>query len=201
MTLVLFCQVDIGDRMGNSDINPFESSLAYIDRLPVSWNPRDEALIDSNYTRIDEHNEQVLRCVNLLGEQLKEKTEDDSETDSALMRLEAKVNLLLELVSKLDQRISQIPNLTEVRLAATGIEWLCHDTKPAVGDEIWVNLYLDNRIPDAMKIAAKVITVSEDTKGIVVTALFESMGGTAQDQMEKMIFRHHRRMIAQSKLG
>lgn len=187
--------------MGNSDINPLEGNLSYVDNLPVSWDPRDDAPLQGNYTRTAEHNEHVLRCVNLLGEQLKDKTEDESEVDSALLRLEAKVNLLLELVSKLDMRTRQIPGLTEVRLAASGIEWLCQDVPPHVGDTIWVNIFLDNRIPEAMKIAAKVLQVNQEAKGVIVRAMFESMGGTAQDQMEKMIFRHHRRMIAQSKSG
>lgn len=187
--------------MGNSDINPLAGSLSYLDSLPVSWDPRDDASPQGNYTRTAEHNEHVLRCVNLLGEQLKDKIEDESETDSALLRLEAKVNLLLELVSKLDMRTHQVPGLTEVRLAASGIEWLCQDAAPNVGDAIWVNIFLDNRIPEAMRIAAKVLLVNQTAKGMIVGAIFEPMGGTEQDQMEKMIFRHHRRMIAQSKSG
>ncbi len=187
--------------MDNSDINQLEGSLSYVDTLPLSWDSRGDAFPESNYTRISEHNEHVLRCVNLLGEQLKEKIEDESETDQALLRLEAKVNLLLDLVSNLEQRARQVPSLTEIRLAATGVEWLCRESAPAPGESIWVNIYLDNRVPEAMKIAAKVLAVTEEAKGRVVSAMFESMGGTVQDQMEKMIFRHHRRMIAQAKSG
>ncbi len=187
--------------MDNLDTNPLEGGLAYVDTLPVSWDPRDDTSSESNYTRISEHNEHVLRCVNLLGEQLKDKIEDESETDQLLQRLEAKVNLLLDLISNLDQRIRQVPHLTEVKLAAAGIEWICQESAPGVGDNIWVNIYLDNRIPEAMKIDAKVLAVTEEARGRVVSAMFESMEGTAKDQMEKMIFRHHRRMIAQSKSG
>jgi hypothetical protein len=185
--------------MDNLDINSLDGSLAYADTLPVFWSPRDDTSPESNYTRISEHNEHVLRCVNLLGEQLKDKIEDESETDQALMRLEAKVNLLLDLVSNLDQRIRQVPNLTQTRLSAAGIEWRCQESAPSVGDSIWVDIYLDNRIPEAMKIAAKVLAVTVEEEGAVVSAMFESMEGGAKDQMEKMIFRHHRRMIAQSK--
>ena len=187
--------------MDNLETNPLADSLIYVDSLPVSWTPRDDALPENGYSRISEHNEQVLRCANLLGEQVREKIDEVSETDSALMRLEAKVNLLLELVSKLDQRTNQIPSLTEVSLTAGGIEWKYQNTPPGIGESIWINLYLDNRIPEAMKIPARVLTVCEEERGASICARFENMGDVVQDQMEKMIFRHHRRTVAQSRAG
>ncbi len=187
--------------MDNKDKNPLEDGLVYVGSIPVSWGPRGDVFPDNSYTRITEHNEHVLRCANLLGEQIRDRVEDESETDLALTRLEAKVNLLLELVSKLDQRTEQIPGLAEVRLAATSIEWKCQDSPPGIGDNVWVNIHLDNRIPEAMKIAARVLTVREDAHGAIVCAEFEFLGGVVQDQMEKMIFRHHRRRIAQSRSG
>lgn len=183
--------------MDISDTNPLADSLVYMASLPVSWSPRDEKCPDSEYIRIAEHNEHVLRCVNLLGEQLIEKI--DEETDSAIVRLEAKVNLLLELVSKLDQRINLIPEAEEVRLTSGGIEWKSNDSPPTVGSTVWINLYIDNRIPEAMKIPAMVLTVHEELHGFTAGAKYELLGEVVQELMEKMIFRHHRRMIAQSR--
>jgi hypothetical protein len=199
MTLVIFCQVHTGDQMENSDISPLADSLVYTATLPVSWEPRDEACPDSEYARISEHNEHVLRCANLLGEQLVERHEDETEADTALMRLEAKVNLLLELVSKLEQRISQIPEASQVRLASAGMEWTSRLSPPPAGSSIWINLYIDNRIPDAMQIPARVLTLGEGRHGTIVGARFEQLGEVAQELLEKMIFRHHRRQIAKSR--
>ncbi len=187
--------------MDNLDTNPLADSLVYTARLPISWSPRDPSGSDSEYVRVAEHNEHVLRCANLLGEQHRDRVDEESETDSALMRLEVKVNLLLELVAQLDQRTNQIPEATEVRLASGGIEWKCGDTPPALDSTVWINLYIDNRIPDAMKIPARVLTLREEPPGSNVGAKFESLGEMVQEHLEKMIFRHHRRMIAQSKAG
>ena len=201
MMLVLFCQVDTGDRMDNSEANPLADSLIYTATLPLSWTPMDNNCPESEYVIVAEHNEHVLRCANLLGEQIREKVDEESETDSALMRLEAKVNLLLELVSKLGQRINQIPEAKQVRLASGGIEWITDSAPPAIGSSIWINLHIDNRIPEAMKIPARVLTLHEDLHGSGVGAKFEPLGEMVQELMEKMIFRHHRRMIAQSRAG
>jgi hypothetical protein len=187
--------------MTNQDRNPLSDSLIYEDLLPLSWAVRDEQSQAINFSRVAEHNEHVLRCVNLLGEQIKEKIEDESETDSAMIRLEAKVNLLLEMVSSLGSNRGHQPDATQIRLAATGIEWNCREQPPAVGENIWIKLHIDNRIPEAMKLAARVLTVSKAEPGVTVCASFEQLGEAVQDQMEKMIFRHHRRMVAQSKSG
>jgi len=182
-----------------SDINPFADGLVITASLPLSWSERELECPDNGYTRIAEHNEHVLRCVNLLGEQMREKVEEEVETDSAIIRLEAKVNLLLELVSRLEQRINQTPEVTDIRLASGGVEWGCHGTPPDIGLPIWVYLHIDNRVPEAMKIPARVMTVVEDADKSTVVAGFEALGEMVQELLEKMIFRHHRRMIAQSR--
>jgi hypothetical protein len=187
--------------MTNSDINPFSNSLVYEDMLPLSWCVRGQGEQFLNHARVAEHNEHVMRCVNLLGEQIYDKLDEESETDSALIRLEAKINLILEMVSNLDRDSIDLPDATQVKLAAGGIEWRCQGTPPGEGDDILVSLYVDNRIPEAMKLAAKVLTVDDDGSGTVVCARFEEMGEAVTDQMEKMIFRNHRRLVAQSKSG
>lgn len=187
--------------MTNSDANPFANTLVYEDMLPLNWGIREQGAQAPNHARVAEHNEHVMRCVNLLGEQIIDKVDEESETDSALIRLEAKVNLILEMVSNLDRNSTNLPDVTQVKLAAGGIEWRCQGVLPGEGDDIWVTIYVDNRIPEAMKLAARVLTVVADGSEAVVCARFEEMGEAVQDQMEKMIFRNHRRMVAQSKSG
>ncbi len=184
--------------MTNSDINPLADTLVYEDMLPLSWGSRECGV---NYMRVAEHNEHVVRCVNLLGEQIKEKMDDEYEAESVLARVEAKLNLLLDMVSRLDRQGSDIPEAVQVRLASAGIEWKGKGQAPAVGDNIWVNLYIDSRIPEAMELAARVVSVSMDGETLTVCARFEEMGEVVQDQLEKMIFRYHRRMVAQSRSG
>jgi hypothetical protein len=185
--------------MKNPDINPLAGSLIYEDMLPLTWAVRDDESHAVNLTRVMEHNEHVLRCVNLLGEQIKEKSDEEVETESALIRLEAKVNLILEMLSNLDREKGNTPHATQVRVAAGGVEWLCREKPPVVGDKIWVKFHVDKRVPEPMQLAARVLTVSMTGHESMVCAVFEQMGETVQDQLEKMIFRHHRRMVAQSK--
>ncbi len=187
--------------MTNSETNPLADTLVYEDRLPLVWSARSDDAQAENYARIAEHNEHVMRCVNMLSDQIREKGDDESETESAVVRLEAKVNLLLEMVSRMEREKSDLPDTTHTRLAAAGIEWNCLGDPPGMGDEIWISLYIDDRVPEPLKLAACVISVSGSGPGAVVCARFEEMGESVRDQLQKMIFRHHRRMIAQSRLG
>ncbi len=185
--------------MINSDTNPLADSLVYEDMLPLFWSARVDGSPPVNLARVSEHNEHVMRCVNLLGEQIKEKIDEVSETESALMRLDAKVNLLLEMVSNLSRDRIDLPEVNKVRLASGGMEWWCQKNTPAAGDNIWVTLHIDSRIPESLKLAARVISVSADEFGSRVAVRFEEVGEVVQDQLEKMIFRNHRRKVAQSR--
>lgn len=186
--------------MINFETSQLSNSLAYEDMLPLSWEVMDEGSQAINLARVAEQNEHVLHCINLLSDQITEKVDDESETESALLRLEAKVNLILEMLSKLAGDRDDIPQPVQVRVAATGIEWICMEQQPAEGDRIWIQLHIDNRVPEAVCLPAQVEAVAAASSGAVVFARFEDIGSGVQDQLEKLIFRHHRRMVAQSKL-
>lgn len=185
--------------MKNSNTSKLSDSLVYEDMLPLSWAAMDEESSAVNCSRVAEHNEHILRCVNLLSDQIKEKVDDESETESALVRMEAKINLILEMLSKLTIEREGTPQPVQIRVAATGIEWLCMESPPSVGDKIQIKLYIDSRVPGALQMLGEVISLSDTPSGAVVHARFEDVGEAVQDQLEKLIFRHHRRMVAQSK--
>jgi hypothetical protein len=185
--------------MINSETGPLSSCLVYEDMLPLAWLVMGEEARAINVARAAEHNEHVLRCVNLLSDKVKEKIDDESEVDSTLVRLEAKMNLILEMLSKLSVGRDDLGKSTQVRVAATGIEWICREQQPTEGDKLWIKLNIDSRVPEALQLAAQVETISDTDSGVVIYAKFDDMGEAVQDQLEKMIFRQHRRKVAHSK--
>jgi hypothetical protein len=185
--------------MINSDTSKLSDSLVYEDVLPLSWAALDDGSSAVNYSRVAEHNEHILRCVNLLSDQIKEKVDDESETEPALVRMEAKINLILEMLSKLAIEREGTPQPVQIRVAATGIEWLCTNTQPSAGDKIQIKLHIDYRVPGALQLLGQVVSLTDTPSGTAVHARFEDVGEGVQDQLEKLIFRHHRRMVAQSK--
>jgi hypothetical protein len=179
-----------------SENSPLSDTLIYAAQLPVSWSGRQEG----DLLPPADNNLELLHCINLLGEQLHTKLDDESELDSALMRVEAKLDMVLGLLSTMIKRELDIPAASNVRLTAKGVEWTCNDRAPEIDESIWISLYMDPRLPAALLLPAKVVSVDKSTDGdCVVVCRFTQVEEGVQQLLEKMIFRHHRRQVAMSR--
>ncbi len=181
-----------------SESHPLEGVLVYEDSLPVAWEARPETETEWELARASEQNEHLLRFANLLGEQHRERTDEESEWDSRLSRIESKVDLLVDLFSRLLEQNASAMQAGPVRLSGAGIEWQS-PVAPESGANIWVQLQLDRRLPGTLRLPAKVLEVVEVDNEQRITAGFQALGEGVQDQLEKIIFRHHRRQVAQSR--
>lgn len=181
-----------------SESSPLEGVLVYEDSLPVVWELRSETETEWELARASEQNEHLLRFANLLGEQHRERSDEESEGDNRLSRIESKVDLLVDLFSRLLEQNASTMQAGPVRLSGAGIEWFS-STAPDPSALIWVQLQLDRRLPGALRLPARVLEVTAEGSEKRITAAFQALGEGVQDQLEKIIFRHHRRQVAQSR--
>ena len=145
-----------------------------------------------------------LRQANLLAFALLETVnEQPSATHEAhhsspeLQRIENKLNLLIEMVSQLSGQSQQSFTPISVRLSCKGIEWL---SDKAIGETaVLLELCLDGEMQHALKIIAQVVSVTEQGKQYLVRTRFASLDETEESHLEKWIFAHHRRMVAQAR--
>jgi hypothetical protein len=185
--------------VSEKETGPLEQTLVYEDELPLQWLERGDQGTGGSITRIAESNERLLRNINLLAEQGHERPEEEGEYEAALVRLETKVDLLLDLFSRLGPDAGNRPPAAALRLAAGGAEWLQDGEAPGVGQSIWVRIFLEPRLPDGVQLPARVLSVEAEGLSQKVLVRFESLGEGVQNQLEKMIFRHHRRQVAQQR--
>ncbi len=179
-----------------SEESPLSNTLIYASQLPVSWSRRQQGELLATA----DNNIKLLHCVNLLGEQSHTMQDDEMELDSALMRVEAKLDMVLGLLSTMLQKELNTPAASGIRLTAEGLEWVCMEVPPALDDNILISLYLDPRLPVALQLAARVVSVDGGTgNDCVVVCRFTEMEEGVQHLLEKMIFRHHRRQVAMSR--
>jgi virulence-associated protein VagC len=179
--------------------HPLEDTLIFADELPLQWQERSEQSPGESMTRIAEKNERLLRSINLLAEQGHEKPEEEGEHEAALIRLETKVDLLLDLFSRIGSDAVGLPPVAPVRLSAKGMEWLREGEAPDAGQSVWIHLYLEPRLPEAVQFPARILEVTTAGAQQRVIARFETLGEGVQNLLEKMIFRHHRRQVAQQR--
>ncbi len=155
---------------------------------------------ESELVKINEDNSRFLKALAALSEGAPEAGEELPQTAAELQRLDLKLNLLLEIVGQLLANQRALPAPTTVRLGHTGVEWVAQDC-PSSGAQVCIELYLRSELPSPLKFhGVAVLADSEQGSANVskrVQVRFVGLNSALQDDLEKFIFRRHRRSIAQ----
>lgn len=174
--------------------------LIYEDTLPIGWTPG--ALADDQYARLNADNQQLLTAYSTLDEvRVNDALKDESPAlVHELQRLDYKLNILLRITAELAMRQHGLPPAYPVRFSATGLEW-GGNAAPHVGEIGILVLYVNTILPEPLRFPATVI-MGGTHKDLKVTGLqFTGLSEAVVELIEKMIFRHHRRLVAGAKLS
>lgn len=169
-------------------------SLVFDGRLPVSFTVIDAIPGDSTLAIINEKNEHTLRS-SLIPADTVDLDEHD-ELGQYLKRQEVKLDLLLDLVTELLTQQNRIPDERQLRLTAQGVAWSDPERGFDAGACIEVNIYLTPSVPRALRFFGE---LRQGASGNNVLA-FVGVNQQVTDLMEKILFRHHRRSVAQQRL-
>ena len=169
-----------------------DEGLLFEGMLPVSFQRVDNFPDLDQFAFINEENENLLRT-SLIWYESAEVDEHD-EISLELRRQDLKITLLLDMVGELlRQQIKFLPPIM-LKLTARGLECT---TSPAInepGEKVKIALYITPSTPRALKLYGEVREMDADDR---VTIGFVGVSQVVHDCMEKIIFRHHRRAIAQ----
>ena len=170
--------------------------LAYAELLPVLWRPLGEPLSDMTAQRLIESNLRVLQACDALEEHGKtEKPDDESPHSADIMRLDFKLNLLLDLVGQLLAASQPHPRPVPIRFNAMGATWQSAQTL-AAGTHGILEITLKDLIVQPLHLPAEIVS---SASGGETRARFLGLGETVADHIEKLVFRRHRRKIAGSR--
>jgi len=174
------------------DSAPTGDGLTLDARLPVRWRTDSPGELAA----LRQANEETLRVILSLDDHHVELPEESTELAQEFQRLEAKLNLILELMSKVLARQFDLPPPAPLRLGAQSLEWEAA-ASPAAGSRGWLEVYLCPRYPQPLYIPA----VIENATPARTRAVFVEPGEAVQDLLETLIFRHHRRQVAAARRG
>jgi hypothetical protein len=172
------------------------NELAYEDLLPVAFKllPRQldaaaaQALADRNVRLL-----QVCAAVEEQGAVAHDEAAPHSHAHSAdLLRLEVKVNLLLDLMGQLLAAQAPRPRPSLIRFNATAVQWRPLEP-PRSGSQGLLEIWLRDSLPQPLTLIVNVTHVAND--GLVKATVTPPGEGTA-DLIEKLAFRRHRRHVA-----
>lgn len=177
--------------------DPFGDGLVYEASLPLHWRMADEApspADEAERRARNERNDDLLRILSIVDQSGIERNEEKPDFHQELLRLETKLDLILELVGEVASKELGVPPRVPVKLSARGMAWRT-DSPPPLNARVILSLYLQPGLPRPIVIAARVIAVD----GNVVSTVFEGTSEAVEDGIDKLIFRHHRRAIAQAR--
>ena len=174
------------------------NELAYADRLAVRFRPMDGSLDPSYEASLVEHNLRLLQaCAALEDHGQFEKPDEDSPHAADIMRIDLKINLLLELVGHIVARSQSRPEAAPVRFNAHGIVWQAAGPAPAAGTRGLTEIHLREALVAPLRLVGVVADGSSDG---YLHVRFEALHESVADHIEKLVFRRHRRQIAGARL-
>jgi len=178
--------------------NPLDEGLVCDDRLPLSWVSVDALPSDQQLTALNLSNEALIRACEGL-EETHRPSEESPELAHELARLDAKMNLVLELLGDWLHAQGKHPQACAVRFNALGIEWTSTEgPEPETLAEL--SVYVCAAFPKPMVIYGQVVAREAAADGALRTVVrFEGVSDNLRDGLERLIFRRHRREVAHLK--
>ncbi len=168
--------------------------------MPIRWASAAEQPDDSSLAEINSANDSFLRAIAAFDELAVDYGEEHSEVVQHLNRLDLKLNLLFDMLSRALREQSAIPPPARVRLGAAGVEWWGEDL-PEPGTRVRLDIYLHAETPRGLEAFGRVVAVDQDQAGArLARVAFEGMSDAVREGLEKLIFRHHRRSVAQRRI-
>jgi hypothetical protein len=173
-----------------------EDKLAYEDLLPVRWVPLEGPVDDVTAASYAERNLRVLQACDALEEYgAVDKPDDESPHSADLMRLDFKLNLLLDLAGKLLAASQTRTTPVAIRFNAMGASWRTSEPL-AMHAHGLLEIVVRDIVVQPLALPAEIVA---GASGGAVRARFMSLGEVVADHIEKLVFRRHRRKIADAR--
>ena len=171
-----------------TDMDDFGYGLAYQAHLPLAWSESSGSPLET----FSVENEQCLQVILDLSES---HTPEQKEETTALSVIERKVDMTLQMVAELLRAATKMPSDKALRLGAHKLSWHEPGELPRLDSTLDIVIYLHDLYPKPIRLRGQVR--SAQSQQCVVS--LESQSDEAQQLLEKFIFLHHRRAIAQLK--
>lgn len=181
---------------GSDTVILFEE-LAYQDVLPVAWKPLPDQIDPDLAASYAASNVRVLQACTALQEQGQvEKPDENSPHAQDFLRIELKINLLLDVVGRLLASNQPRPPSVPIRFNSLGTTFQGTAPLPRPGAQGCVEIFLRECVAEPLRLIGRVANISSAGE---VKVRFLPPGEATADLLEKLAFRRHRRAIAGSR--
>lgn len=166
-----------------------EPGIEYHAHLPLAW--RDGQPSSQQITEWMHENTMALHAIAALeGPTHEREIEHTTGVDQTAVRLEAKMDLVLQWVGKLLLAQHPLPPTSDVILGSQHITWNCPIALKAEQFGV-ISLYLAPSLPMPLILPVQVIAYSS----VQAHAKLLHLSPDAQEALDRTLFRHHRRAL------
>jgi hypothetical protein len=172
------------------------SELAYEDVIPVNWRVLNSPPAPEVHAHSADRNLRLLQACAALEEAGPTERSDDNAAHADMLRLDLKLNLLLDLVGRLLLVNQPRPKGVPLRFNARGASWQLLEAGPKPGDEGELEIYLNDFLVEPLRLYGRVANLTAEGR---IGVKFHDSGEAISDLIEKLAFRRHRRQVADSR--
>ena len=159
------------------------------------WSVIDPADVALRVDAVADANWEHLQVIAGLDDHGPESLDDHPALAQELQRLDFKLNVILDMISRLQGAAGDLPARVPVRLSASHLGFTT-TAEIAVGQMLEIELYLYARYVFPIVLFGTVEGVSADHDVRSVTVRLSALADDAQALYEKSVFRCHRRQVA-----
>ena len=176
----------------DADTVVLENELAYQDVLPVQWTALWEPPDRFDLLGLEEANLLLLQtCLAVEEHPARDSNEDLGPLAGDIARLDFKLNLVMQLLSKLVTK-DRMPPATPIMFNSLGASWTCVGQTPPVGGHGLLRVQLRSSLPQPLELPAQVLAVEGSTARVT----FPGLSHGVAELIQRLAFVRHRRHIA-----
>lgn len=178
--------------MNSEENDEPELGLSFIRLMPLSWQLSDADAGSLKEEQQRMRNERLFQLLLLYDEYPIDRRDEEMEHASELDRVEAKLDAVIQLLAILIAERNSGSGERLVTVAAHHLQWIEDKmTSPADGDRLQICLEVDPRLPQPLKMTARVVQLKPvAADGIRVRVKLEDQGERIQQALEKLIVHH-----------
>ncbi|MET0330645.1 MAG: PilZ domain-containing protein [Dyella sp.] len=173
----------------------FSQSMAFEGALHLSVLALDVPPDATALAGYNERNLHVLRALASLDERRVETSEDESPVLQELLRMDSKINVLMEIVNRLLVPLELLPMRQPIRFNALGI--LLPAANLPSAEHLLVRLHFDACRALPLEMAVQFVRMESEMRAFLG---FVKPTEMVHEGLERFVFRHHRRKVAEARL-
>ena len=181
----------------NAPTGPLDGRLHWSGRVPLRWRVLQHPPDPGERARTEERNTTLLNALDLVEEGAGHHQEEPSPVVAQLERMEAKFDLVITLLSEILLPDEMAPETVALRMSARGVAF---DTaeRVAPGTLVELSIHFSASLPRPVVLYGEVVPgAAGDERQLAVA--FRDIGSAVKERLERMVFRRHRRSIAQQR--